>query len=62
VRRLFAAVAIMLGTAVVGFSPNRWDVVVLDLPRGHGIHLHDMLGSALIALGIAVFWHISAET
>ena len=53
----FAAIAsVVVGTAIVGFSPNRWDVVVATLPRGHGIHLNDILGSALIALGTAVLW------
>jgi hypothetical protein len=40
---------------VVGFNPNRWDIDILDLPRGsHGIHLHDVLGMALITLGVVV--------
>jgi hypothetical protein len=54
--RLVGVAAIVVGTAVVGFSPNRWDVVVATLPRGHGIHLNDILGTALIALGIALLW------
>ena len=50
------AVAIVLGTVVVGFSPNRWDVVIATLPRGHGLHRTDVIGTALIALGIALLW------
>jgi hypothetical protein len=52
-----AVVAIFAGAAVVGFNPNRWDIVILDLPRGsHGIHLHDVIGMALITLGVVVLW------
>ena len=49
-------VAIFSGAAVVGFNPNRWDVIILTLPHGHGIHLHDVIGMALIALGVVVLW------
>ena len=55
-RKIVAVASIIVGTAAVGFSPNRWDVVVATLPRGHGIHLHDILGAALIALGTALLW------
>ncbi len=53
-RRAAAVVAIFLGAIVVGFNPNRWDSVVANLPRGHGIHAHDVIGMALIALGVLV--------
>lgn len=37
-------VAVFAG-AVVRVQPNRWDTVILDLPRGtHGIHLHAVIG------------------
>ena len=42
--RLLAVVSIFLGTAIAGFDPNRLDRVILDLPRGHGIHSHDIIG------------------
>ena len=51
-RRTAAVAAIFLGAIVVGFNPNRWDKVVASLPRGHGIHSHDMIGMALITLGV----------
>jgi hypothetical protein len=61
--RVVAALAIVIGTIIVGFNPNRWDYVVLDLPRGsHGIHLHDLVGIAFIAFGITVFWRSSVPT
>ena len=50
------AVAILLGTIVVGFSPERWDRVILVLPRGHGIHTHDLLGMALVVFGVTLLW------
>ena len=56
-RRIWAVVAVFVGAAVVGFSPSRWDTVILDLPRGHGIHLHDVIGMALIVAGVAILWH-----
>lgn len=54
--RAAAVIAIVLGAAIVGFDPNRWDAVVYVLPRGHGIHSHDLIGAALIAVGIVVLW------
>ena len=54
--RIAAALLIAFGTLVVAFSPNRWDTVVLELPRGHGVHSHDLIGIALIAIGVALFW------
>lgn len=52
-----AVVAIFVGAVVVGFNPNRWDIVILNLPRGgHGIHLHDVVGMALITLGVLMLW------
>ena len=51
------AVAILVGAIVVGFSPERWEnSVLLELPRGHGIHTHDVIGMALVVLGIALLW------
>jgi hypothetical protein len=44
--------AILFGAVLLAFDPSRWDVVVLDLPRGHGVHSHDILGMAFVALGI----------
>ena len=49
-------VSIFVGTAIVGFDPNRLDRVFLVLPREHGIHLHDVLGAALVTLGTVVLW------
>ena len=48
--------AILVGAVVIAFSPERWDYVVLDLPRGHGIHLHELMGMALVAVGTLVLW------
>jgi len=54
--RLMGVVAIVAGTVIIGFSPNRWDVVIATLPRGHGLHRTDAIGTISIALGIAVLW------
>jgi uncharacterized protein YjeT (DUF2065 family) len=60
--RIAATLAIVVGTLIVGFNPDRWDYVVMGLPRGHGIHLHELIGVVFIAAGIAVFWHSSVPT
>ena len=49
-------VAVYAGAALIGFNPNRWDAVVLILPRGHGIHLRDMIGVGFLTLGVIVLW------
>ena len=54
--RVLGVVAIVCGTIIVGFSPNRWDVVLETLPRGHGIHSTDIIGSVFVALGITALW------
>jgi len=56
--RALAAGTILLGTAIVGFSPSRWDKVVLTLPRGHGVHAHDVIGLVFVVLGIAALWRV----
>ena len=54
--RVFGVLAIVAGTLVVGFNPNRWDTVVMNLPRGHGIHLHEIIGVALVGVGTVLLW------
>lgn len=56
VQRPLGALVIAFGTLLVGFSPNRWDVVFLELPRGHGVHVHELVGVIAIAIGIATLW------
>jgi hypothetical protein len=53
---LFAVVAIFVGTAIVGWNPDQWNDVILSLPGGHGLHFHDVIGMALVALGTSVLW------
>jgi hypothetical protein len=50
-------VGILAGAILIGFNPSRWDVVVAALPHGHGIHVRDLVGMALIAAGSLVLWH-----
>jgi hypothetical protein len=52
--RGMGVVAIFVGAVILAFDPNRWDAVILELPRAHGIHLHDLAGMMLVALGIAL--------
>ena len=55
-RKAVGAGSIVAGAILIGFNPNRWDVVFVTLPRGHGIHVRDVVGMLLIALGIALMW------
>ena len=57
VSRTLGTAGILAGAILIGFNPSRWDVVVATLPRGHGIHVRDLVGMALIAAGILVLWH-----
>ena len=54
--KLAGVVAIIAGTVLVGFDPKRLDAVILTISRGHGLHLHDVVGTALITLGAVVLW------
>jgi hypothetical protein len=53
---MLAVVSIFLGTAIVGFDPDRLDRVIVVLPRAHGIHSHDVIGLVLVTLGTVVLW------
>ena len=55
--RRAGAITVIVGAVLIGFNPNRLDVVFLTLPRGHGIHVRDVIGMVLIAMGIAMLWH-----
>jgi hypothetical protein len=57
VSRILGAAGIVAGAILIGFNPDRWDVVVATLPRGHGIHVRDLVGMMFIAAGILVLWH-----
>lgn len=54
----YGVIAIVTGTVIVGFDPNRWDVVIATIPRGHSVHGTLAIGAAFIALGIAVLWFL----
>jgi hypothetical protein len=58
--RVLAVVAIVVGAVLIGFNPNRWDPVIVILPRGgHGIHIRDLAGTVLIAFGTTILWRVS---
>ena len=54
--RALGAVGIIVGAILIGFNPDRWDVVLFTLPRGHGIHVRDLVGMLFIATGILALW------
>jgi hypothetical protein len=53
---VLGVLAVACGTIVVGFNPARFDTVLVDVPvrSGHGVHVHDLLGVALVTLGTAL--------
>ena len=55
---MLGVIAVGIGTLIVGFNPDRFDVVLFDLPlrEGHGVHAHDLVGLALVALGVLLLW------
>lgn len=57
VGRTRGAIAIIAGAGLIGFNPNRWDSVLLTLPGSRAVDVTDVLGLALILVGIATFWH-----
>ncbi len=57
VSRALGAAGIIAGAILIGFNPDRWDVVVATLPRGYGIHVRDLVGMVFIAAGILALWH-----
>ncbi len=59
--RSLGAVAVIIGAVLIGFNPNRWDVILVTLPRGHGIHIRDVVGMLLIAAGITMLWNAPAR-
>ena len=60
VSRSLGAVGVIVGAVLIGFNPNRWDLILVTLPRGHGIHIRDVLGMLLIAAGITMLWKAPA--
>jgi hypothetical protein len=56
--RVLGIVAIVAGTLVIGIDPDHFDIVLFSLPirQGHGVHLDDVLGFALVVLGTALLW------
>ena len=61
VSRSLGALGIVVGAVLIGFNPNRWDFILVTLPRGHGIHIRDVLGMLLIAVGITTLWKAPAR-
>jgi uncharacterized protein YjeT (DUF2065 family) len=58
--RALGIVAIAVGTVIVGFNPERFDTVLFAVPlrADHGIHLHDLVGLALVTVGALLLWFL----
>ena len=48
--------AIVTGVVVLGLDVTRFDSVVETLSPSHGLHLSDVVGTALVGFGIALMW------
>lgn len=61
--RPLASAIVFLGAFVLGVDIGA-DRVVVDLPlRGnHGVHVSDVLGTALLVVGVALLWRRSSRT
>jgi hypothetical protein len=59
--RSLGAIGVVVGAVLIGFNPNRWDLILVTLPRGHGIHVRDVVGMLLIGAGIAMLWKAPAR-
>ncbi len=54
---LIGLAVVAIGLAIVGFTVNdQTDPVVLVLGGNHGIHVTDIVGSAVVAVGVALVW------
>jgi hypothetical protein len=54
--KLFGTVVIAIGAAFVVVRPDRFGSVFLSLPSGIDIHTYDLIGMAVIAIGIVSVW------
>jgi hypothetical protein len=54
--RVLGALTIVTGVVVLGLDVTRFDSVVETLSPNHGLHLSDVLGSALVGIGILLMW------
>lgn len=54
--RLIGAAAMVVGVAIVGFSPTAFDASVLTLPSGYPVHGYDVVGMTLVLFGLIAFW------
>ncbi|HWE81016.1 MAG TPA: hypothetical protein VG265_05170 [Gaiellaceae bacterium] len=55
--RLAGALLVLAGFGVSIQDHDSWDVVVITLSRSHGVHVSDLVGSALLLVGLALLWH-----
>jgi hypothetical protein len=57
-RGLVGVAVVAVGVAIVGLNIRpTWDPVILVLSQNHGIHLTDVVGGGVVALGVALVWH-----
>jgi len=54
--RFFGTLAIALGATFIVLHPHVWEAVVFTLPSERDIHGYDLIGLAIIAVGVVLFW------
>ena len=55
-QRVFGALLVTLGCAIMVVELRAIDTAVLPVAHGHGIHLSDFLGGIVVLAGIATLW------
>jgi hypothetical protein len=54
--RLFGVLLFAAGVAIVVVDPHQLHYTLLTLPSGLDVHLSDIAGILVFALGIVLFW------
>ncbi len=54
--RFLGALAIVTGVLVLGLDVTRFDSVVETLSPNRGLHLSDVVGTALVGVGLFLMW------
>lgn len=56
VKRFLAAGLIAAGVLILSVNVGPLDQVIASVTYTHGVHLSDLVGAGLVALGTAILW------
>jgi uncharacterized protein YjeT (DUF2065 family) len=60
-QRILGAVLVAVGCAVLVVDVGTFDAVVLSVTKAHGLHLSDLVGGAMVVVGVGVLWTAPAR-